>query len=136
MTPAERGQRLGKIAAWVVPFASAAIGASVGVAFRDSVAWQVGPVGVCAIVAFVVFARRELRIVEREEAAERTPKTPEQIGEDVYRLTRSPLVLHIELNQEGRAALMRLAASKRLPVEQAYLYAARIVAEGGGEIRR
>ena len=136
MTPAERGRRLGRIAAYVVPVACALFGLGVGLGWRapDAISGALAFLGIAGLLAFLAFARRELRIAEREEAAARVPKTPEQVGAEIYALTRSPLVLRIELNQKGRDALMKLAASKGLSIERAWLYAAQVVADGGGKV--
>lgn len=137
MTFAERGRRLGRLAAWLVPSACVKIGIAVGalLQFPAAAAWPVGIIGLGAFVGFCLFARHEIREEERAAEAAKVPKPPEQIGAEIYALHKKPLTLTIELNQKGREALVQLAAKKGLSVEQAYLYAAQIVANGDGEIR-
>lgn len=135
LTPAERGARLGKISAIVAPPACVVLGWGVGLAwqFPAVMGWPSLIAGAVALAGLVLFARRELRVVEREEAAEKAPKTPEQVGAEIYALMRTPLTFTIVLNPEGRAAVMKIAARKRIPVEQAWIWAAKVASRGDGE---
>lgn len=135
MTPAERGARLGGIAAWLAPPACVAIGVGIGAlfGFPPSAGLFLLLAGAAALVGLVLFARRELRLVEREEATAKAPKTPEQMWAEIYALHKTPLTITIVLNPEGRAAVMQLAAKKKIPVDQAWIWAAKVAGRGDGK---
>jgi hypothetical protein len=135
MTPAERGARIGKLCACVAPPACVAIGVGFGMTWHlpAALGWPLLLAGTVALLGLVLLARREVRIVEREEAAEKAPKTPEQIGAEIYALTKKPLTITIVLNPEGRAAVMQLAAKKKIPVDQAWIWAAKIASRRDGD---